>query len=65
MCLAVRDSHGGFNPIESLFNLSLPKNSISYEALLFPQFCYDAYTPTLDKNIEDFLVSTYELCEDG
>ncbi|KAL8141032.1 hypothetical protein V2J09_007053 [Rumex salicifolius] len=60
-----RDTNGGFSPIIKLpFNLPFLSCN-SYTNVLFIRFCNDAYTPTMAKNVEDYLASTYELCEDG
>jgi len=64
MCLATRDSQGEFNPNKALIGHSICKLE-KHASPIFIQFSFDAYMPTLPKNIKDFLASTYELCEDG
>lgn len=64
MCLSVEVPCGKFN--EVLAPSVLPFSSLRKDryVLSYARFCLEAYMPTVANNIRDYLVSTYELCEE-
>lgn len=64
MCLMVKDSLSEPNSFGALPDLSLSTVDINQHFVC--NFTYfEVYMPTVSKNIKDYLVSTYEICEDG
>lgn len=64
MCLTVKDSVSEPLLFRTLLELPLPKIDIKRQ-IICSFISFEEFMPTLTKNIKDYLVSTYELCEDG
>lgn len=64
MCVISKNSCSGFEEVATSSEIPLPtlyKHSLSYDGQISLEVCM----PTLASHMKDYLVSTYELCEDG
>lgn len=64
MCVTSKDSWSKSEFFRALFELLLSTVYIN-KNIIRSSICFELYMPTAAKIGEDYLVSTYELCEDG